>query len=118
MKIHNYHPDTKLYTNTVEADESPLEPGVFLIPANATDIAPPKLAAGQSARFIDVDWEVIDEPTIPEPTPEQVQAAKNSVARQYLYQTDWYVIRQTETGEAIPADVLTKRAEARASIVE
>ena len=35
----------------------------------------------------------------------------------YLASSDWYAIRLAETGEAIPADVLTARANARASIV-
>ena len=34
----------------------------------------------------------------------------------YLQSTDWYIIRNTETGEAIPADVTQKRTEARALI--
>ena len=36
---------------------------------------------------------------------------------EFLNQTDWYAIRQTETGKAIPEDILTARAEARAAIV-
>jgi len=36
----------------------------------------------------------------------------------YLASTDWYVIREADTGEAMPADVKTKRAEARTSIIE
>ena len=40
----------------------------------------------------------------------------NKESRQYLADTDWYSIRLTETGVAIPEDVLTKRQEARASI--
>jgi len=35
----------------------------------------------------------------------------------YLASTDWYVTRQAETGADIPQDILTARAEARASIV-
>jgi len=35
----------------------------------------------------------------------------------FLNQTDWYVIRNQETGADIPQDILTARAEARASIV-
>ena len=31
-----------LYAGLVEADESPLEPGVFLIPAGAVEIPPPQ----------------------------------------------------------------------------
>ena len=46
-----------------------------------------------------------------------VQAQKNSEARGYLASTDWYAIRQQETGVAIPADVLAKRAEARLAVV-
>ncbi|HCH1064859.1 TPA: hypothetical protein NKP31_004478 [Vibrio parahaemolyticus] len=36
--------------------------------------------------------------------------------RRYLAETDWYVIREQETGEAIPADVKANRAEARAAV--
>lgn len=34
-------------------------------------------------------------------------------ARAYLLETDWYVTRLSETGKAIPDEVLTARAEAR-----
>lgn len=34
-------------------------------------------------------------------------------ARQYLADTDWYAARLTETGKAIPEDVLAKRQAAR-----
>lgn len=42
---------------------------------------------------------------------EQASAA----ARAYLAQTDWYVIRQQETGKSIPVDVLERRQSARAA---
>jgi hypothetical protein len=51
-----------------------------------------------------------------EPTSEQLQEAANSAALAYLSQTDWYVVRKTETGVEIPADILAKRQEARDSI--
>ena len=35
------------------------------------------------------------------------------MAKQYLQQTDWYVVRKTETGMAIPDNVLALRAQAR-----
>jgi hypothetical protein len=41
----------------------------------------------------------------------------NEQARDYLKETDWYIIRNIETGVAIPADVLTERAKARADVV-
>lgn len=41
MKIYNYHNQFGYFMNASEADESPLEPGVYLIPAFATEIAPP-----------------------------------------------------------------------------
>lgn len=52
----------------------------------------------------------------PAPTAEQLQTQANSAALAYLSQTDWYVVRKTETGVAIPADILAKRQEARDSI--
>ena len=40
-------------------------------------------------------------------------AVAQAQARAYLTQTDWYVTRLTETGTPIPADVSTRREEAR-----
>ena len=37
-------------------------------------------------------------------------------ARAYLSETDWYVIRQSDSGEEMPSDIRTKRAEARETI--
>lgn len=42
----------------------------------------------------------------------------NREARNYLSETDWYVLRLQETGVEIPEDVLTKRAEARERVVD
>ena len=36
----------------------------------------------------------------------------------YLASTDWYAVRFAETAQAIPEDVVTQRAEARAMISE
>lgn len=41
MLVYNYHHVTRAYLGESEADESPLEPGVWLIPADATDVSPP-----------------------------------------------------------------------------
>ena len=51
--------------------------------------------------------------TLTAPTPEQLAEQAKAEARAYLNSTDWYVIRQTETGVAIPENVLAKRAECR-----
>jgi hypothetical protein len=60
-----------------------------------------------------------------ENTPEQQAALdfiiaavdKSRKAKEYLANTDWYVIRQQEQGTLIPEDVLAKRQEARDSVV-
>ena len=48
----------------------------------------------------------------------ETQAAVNKTNREYLASTDWYSIRKVETGVEVPDDVLTKRAEARAAVIE
>lgn len=118
MIIYNYDPETKIFTNACEADQDPLEEGNFLIPANATEIGVPSLKENEYAVFTGVEWEVKVVPPAPEPTPEDIQRKKNAEARAYLFQTDWYIIRFQETGELVPVEVLEKRKDARASIVE
>lgn len=46
------------------------------------------------------------------------QSVINAEARAYLASTDWYVIRQQETGEPIPKDILIERSRRRAEVVE
>ena len=48
--------------------------------------------------------------------PPITQAQKNAEALAYLAKTDWYVTRKMETGEAIPAAILTARQEAREAV--
>ena len=61
------------FAGEVVADESPLEPGVYLIPAGCVEVAPPETAEGFFARWSDGEWivEAIPEPE-PEPEPEPV----------------------------------------------
>lgn len=41
----------------------------------------------------------------------------NDGARAYLAATDWYVIREQETGEPTPPSILAERAAARLKVV-
>jgi len=52
----------------------------------------------------------------PPKTEEQILLEQQAEARQYLDDTDWYIIRRTETSVEVPAEVLDKRAYARSII--
>ena len=60
----------------------------------------------------------------PQPLHIDAEAAKaefdritaRSTAAAYLAATDWMVIRQSETGQPVPDDILRARAEARAAL--
>ncbi len=56
------------FVGLTTADESPLEPGVFLLPANAVDAPVPDVPDGQRAKWNGA-WVLEDIPQ-PEPTPE------------------------------------------------
>ena len=81
MKIYNYDKEG-IFTNESLADESPLEPGKFLIPALATEIAPPKATKGKMVVFNGDDWELQDlpvEPIIDNSEYEAKQAARQAI---------------------------------------
>ena len=45
------------------------------------------------------------------------QEEVNTAAKAYLADTDWLAVREAETGTPIPADIRTKRTEARESVI-
>lgn len=57
MKAYSYN-RKGYYEREVDVQESPLEPGVFLMPKNTTELPPPALAADQEARFVDGAWQI------------------------------------------------------------
>ena len=50
------------YTGPVEADESPLEPGVFHIPRNALDVPLPQVPEGKVALWQNGQWVFVNPP--------------------------------------------------------
>lgn len=56
MKIYNYHPKYNYYTGDSFADESPLEPGVYHIPAYATSIPVPEYSENEIPVFDGAKW--------------------------------------------------------------
>lgn len=61
MKIYNYDPDYKYFYFESEADPSPLEPGVFLIPAHSTDIKPPTCESNKIQIFNGTSWDIVED---------------------------------------------------------
>lgn len=120
---YNYHEGTGIYLGSEEADESPLEPGIFHLPAYSTAIAPPSEQAGFVRVWNGNVWQQVAIPTAPEPPPiteDQVRAIRNGLlaASDYTQLADvpianraaWITYRQAlrdipEQG-GFPADVL------------
>ena len=75
MKIVSQLDADGYFVGLTAADESPLEPGVFLIPGGAVDVEPPVVPDGHRARWSN-GWaiEAIPQPA-PEPEPEPLPPA-------------------------------------------
>lgn len=61
MQIYSYHPETGEYLDTDTAMQSPLEPGVFLMPAHSTNLPPPLSVAGTTPVYVDGVWSLVDD---------------------------------------------------------
>lgn len=59
MQVFHYDIGTKLLTGASDAHANPMQPGEFLIPAFATQIAPPTLAPNEAAKWENDRWTVV-----------------------------------------------------------
>lgn len=123
MKIYNYHPLTHVFISEGEADRSPLEEGVWLIPADATDIAPPKIPVGMQAVWEGDKWrtENIPAPTPAPQPPEPTEADKlrscKLEASGYLYETDYTQLPDAAASLANKAEFDSFRTEVRKLVI-
>lgn len=104
MLIYNYSPKNNVYLGSCEADVSPLEPDVYLIPASSTTIAVPDFdeetqecvwngaswdvrEKGYAERIIEEQKKADEEE--PPNTPRDIWEELRFWRRAYLQQTDW-----------------------------
>lgn len=92
MEIHHYHQETGAYVGSGTADSDPMEPGRWLIPANATTEAPLIPAAHQFAAWNGSAWELRDKPP-QQPEPAPYVPTRAEVIRGRLAQIDAESIR-------------------------
>lgn len=55
-----FHPATKVFMGTVGIQESPLEPGVWLLPPNVTMVSPPAVPEGKTIIWLNNAWTISD----------------------------------------------------------
>ena len=112
--VYNYHPIYFTYISQTEADESPLEPGVYLIPAHATTIPPPTNNV-PSNHIIKWDinkniWftEPIPLPVIPEEKekdqPQDAMTQLREFRNRTLKDLDWIAIKYYTKGLSFPVE--------------
>ena len=127
MKIYNYD-DNCIFINEGIADESPLEPGVFLIPACSTTVEPLEHKDGFYIKFNSelnefvyeekpIEVKEADNELSEEELAAQLQEQVNAEARAMLNGFDWKVIRELERLMLAGTDLNLEREELRASIV-
>ena len=108
MKIFHYHPATGAFLDEGTADLSPLEPDVWLIPANATAETPLVAEEGEQVLWIDGIWQVqlIPEPE-PEPEPEPAEPVPSYTAFwDALLASTVYASIRTQSMASLPMNTL------------
>jgi hypothetical protein len=79
------------FVGVTEADESPLEPGVFLLPAGAIDVLPPIVPEGKRAKW-EGAWVFEDipaPPPAPPPLPDPELTYREKRAEEYPLMADY-----------------------------
>jgi len=91
------------YVGRVVCDESPLEPGVFLIPRGAVTIEPPDVLPNQIARWLGDGWivDVLPEPPAPDPEPAVTWDDVRGQRDRLLSLSDWTQLADAPVDAAV-----------------
>jgi len=119
MKAFSFDTDG-FYVGEVNRQKSPLEPGVWLLPASSTDVQPPECQENEKAMWDGSEWIIVSLPELEQPITEPPRSAQeliNDEALSYLAMTDWYIIREVDAGIPCPSEIRQQRALARSRIV-
>ncbi len=97
LQVYSYNPVTGEYIGEDKAFPNQLEKGLFLIPANATDVEPPKAQNGKLRKWDGEKWTFENAPQpVEKPSSESTPESKAAVARyernKLLLSTDWRML--------------------------
>lgn len=120
-RVWSYDPNTGVLIGPEVADESPLEAGVYHVPANCTAVAPPSpIPAGHVAKFNPAKRSWVVEPVVivvnalPPKTFEELKSIFNSWRKALLGLTDWAILPDTELSDDDQLDAIAYRQALRA----
>lgn len=60
-RVYVFDPVSFEYLYPYDAQESPLEPGVFITPTDSTDVEPPAPSNGSAYTFNGIDWDTVED---------------------------------------------------------
>jgi hypothetical protein len=131
--VYLYNETTKEFTHVYAAQESPLEPGVFIVPSHATKLAPPVAGINQVAVFSNGAWGLVADyrgttwydttsgaitviNTIGTPASNLATTEPASVINAREQVSDVTILRCAEDGIAVPTTWITYRKNLRAIV--
>lgn len=114
MQIYHYSPVTGEFLGAGLADESPLEPGVFLLPSFSTEMAPPATGQDQIAVWEDSAWAVQEV----EPEPEEPEKTINQIANEKRYAVQAEKCRVRDAGTMVNGVLFDTDLSARIAYME
>lgn len=112
MKTVYSYDENGCFSGETVAQESPLEDGVFLMPAMSTELAPPSCQEGSIQKFDGYEWSIVDAPK-PEDNSALILILS---AKSALNKSDITLLRCIEGGVEFPEEWKTYRNELRAII--
>ena len=110
MIVYNYDYKGR-FLGYEEADESPLEPGVYLIPGQATNIEPPIFEKGFMAVFSGDAWKIEDISLESTEMPKEKMNEDKTVAEILIAELGIYKEKQRILQETLDTFILSSKAD-------